>query len=69
MGLQRALRDGGAVAVVSGRSIAVIDTFLDPLHLPAAGVHGNAHMAHVGSRAAALARVIAANTRALVLVQ
>ena len=31
---------GGAVAVVSGRSIAQLDRMLHPLLLPAAGVHG-----------------------------
>jgi trehalose 6-phosphate phosphatase len=31
---------GGALAVISGRSIAQIDQILYPLHLPAAGVHG-----------------------------
>lgn len=31
---------GGALAVISGRPIAQIDAFLEPLHLPAAGVHG-----------------------------
>ena len=30
----------GAVAVVSGRPIAAIDRLLDPLRLPAAGLHG-----------------------------
>lgn len=30
----------GAVAVISGRPIAQIDAFLDPLRLPVAGVHG-----------------------------
>ena len=31
---------GGAVAVVSGRSLAALDALLDPLRLPAAGLHG-----------------------------
>jgi len=31
---------GGAVAVISGRPIAQIDAFLDPLKLAVAGVHG-----------------------------
>jgi len=31
---------GGALALISGRSIAQIDAFLHPLRLPAAGVHG-----------------------------
>ena len=31
---------GGAVAIVSGRPVAEIDAFLDPLRLPVAGVHG-----------------------------
>jgi trehalose 6-phosphate phosphatase len=37
---QLAQAAGGAVAVVSGRSIAQLDRMLHPLHLPAAGVHG-----------------------------
>ena len=31
---------GGAVALVSGRPIAALDALLDPLRLPAAGLHG-----------------------------
>jgi trehalose 6-phosphate phosphatase len=31
---------GGAVAVISGRSIAQLDALLQPLRLPVAGVHG-----------------------------
>ena len=31
---------GGALAVISGRPISQIDSFLAPLRLPAAGVHG-----------------------------
>ncbi|WBY00177.1 trehalose-phosphatase [Ramlibacter tataouinensis] len=44
---------GGAVAVVSGRPIREIDSFLDPLRLPVAGVHGaerraaNGDLAHL----------------------
>lgn len=30
----------GAVALVSGRSLASLDTLFAPLHLPAAGIHG-----------------------------
>src|SRR5512140_1718942 len=32
---------GGAVALISGRPIAQIDEFLQPLRLPVAGVHGS----------------------------
>jgi trehalose 6-phosphate phosphatase len=31
----------GAVAIITGRDISVIDEFLAPLHLPVAGVHGS----------------------------
>ena len=31
---------GGAVAIVSGRPISTLDALLDPLRLPAAGLHG-----------------------------
>jgi trehalose 6-phosphate phosphatase len=37
---QLALRSRGALALVSGRSIADIDALLDPLRLPASGLHG-----------------------------
>ena len=45
-----ALRDrlGGALAVVSGRAIGALDTFLHPLDLPAAGVHGSERRAADG---------------------
>jgi trehalose 6-phosphate phosphatase len=33
-------RSGGALALVSGRSIATLDALLAPLRLPAAGLHG-----------------------------
>ncbi len=33
-------RTGGAVALVSGRTIAALDRLVAPAHLPAAGVHG-----------------------------
>ncbi|HHQ14225.1 MAG TPA: trehalose-phosphatase [Chromatiales bacterium] len=37
---------GGALAVVSGRSIADIDRILTPLRLPAVGIHGLEYRAH-----------------------
>ena len=40
---------GGAVAVISGRPIEQLDTFLAPLHLPAAGVHGAERRAASGA--------------------
>jgi trehalose 6-phosphate phosphatase len=41
--LLAALRDrlGGALAIVSGRAVGAIDSFLHPLDLPVAGVHGS----------------------------
>lgn len=39
---------GGALAVVSGRAVGTLDTFLHPLDLPAAGVHGNERRAADG---------------------
>lgn len=35
-----ALRTGGATALVSGREIATLDTLLNPVRLPASGLHG-----------------------------
>ena len=64
--LQRlAARAHGALALVSGRSIAGIDSLLDPLRLPASGLHGferrgstgeYSHHALPGDRALADAR-------------
>lgn len=50
VGLLAALRArlGGALAVVSGRAVGAIDTFLHPLDLPAAGVHGSERRAADG---------------------
>lgn len=41
-------RSGGALAVVSGRSIAQLDAMLAPLALPVAGVHGLERRDHAG---------------------
>jgi trehalose 6-phosphate phosphatase len=51
----RAVHDqlGGALAVVSGRSIADLDALLAPLQLPIAGVHGIEHRDHSGELNAA----------------
>jgi trehalose 6-phosphate phosphatase len=48
--LLAALRErlGGALAVVSGRAVGALDTFLHPLDLPAAGVHGSERRAADG---------------------
>jgi trehalose 6-phosphate phosphatase len=46
---------GGAVALVSGRSIADLDRIFDPLTLPAAGLHGADIRFPDGSRQAARA--------------
>lgn len=43
-----ARRAGGAVAMVSGRSVAQLDALLAPLVLPAAGVHGAERRDHAG---------------------
>ena len=42
VGTLKALHEylGGALALISGRPIEQIDSFLAPLHLPVAGVHG-----------------------------
>lgn len=53
---------GGAVAVISGRPIAQLDAFLDPLQLPVAGVHG-------AERRGADGRVHLLNTHPLDLVE
>ncbi|AKM28959.1 trehalose-phosphatase [Pandoraea faecigallinarum] len=42
-------RTGGALAVVSGRSLDDIDGLLAPLHVPAAGLHG-AELRHADGR-------------------
>lgn len=43
---------GNALAIVSGREIAQIDSFLQPLRLPAAGVHGIQHRNAAGETTA-----------------
>ena len=47
----------GAVAIISGRPIAEIDAFLDPLVLPVAGLHGLERRTAAGS----IVRAAAAN--------
>jgi trehalose 6-phosphate phosphatase len=70
------LRDcGGAIALISGRSVADLDRLFAPLRIPAAGQHGterrsadgsmHRHMAHsdrVQQAAASLARLSAAHS-------
>lgn len=62
----------GAVAVISGRSIAQLDNFLSPLVLPASGVHGLERRSATGALSSAsfdpeqlktLATTVAAFTR------
>lgn len=57
---------GGALAIVSGRSIAQLDALLAPLLLPAAGVHGAERRDHAGRlhSAAADGGLAGARTRA-----
>lgn len=47
---------GGAVAVISGRTIAQIDAFLHPLKLPVAGIHGAERRAADGTLTAPAAQ-------------
>ncbi|MEM9197709.1 MAG: trehalose-phosphatase [Pseudomonadota bacterium] len=60
--LSRAL--GGAVAVISGRDIAVIDAHLAPLVLPVAGSHGAERRMHDGQTQRAAADPAALNRAA-----
>ena len=64
---------GGALAIVTGRDIETIDTFLAPLKLPVAGVHGatrrdssgTVHSGHDDGRLAAAVERLAAPLIAL----
>jgi trehalose 6-phosphate phosphatase len=45
-----AVRSGGAIALVSGRTIACLDSLLRPLRLPASGLHGFERRSWVGTQ-------------------
>jgi trehalose 6-phosphate phosphatase len=53
----------GALALVSGRSIADLDALVDPLHLPIAGVHGIEHRDGFGKTRSESSTVIPENVR------
>jgi trehalose 6-phosphate phosphatase len=67
-----AARSGGALAIVTGRSIDVVDAFLAPLKLPTAAEHGSIRRdangnVHEDTRAAAEIAVAAERLRPLVI--